>query len=516
MILFWIVIIPFIGAVLSWFSAAKHPLSARWIAIVALGIDLILALSLAKNMMGPPHPQSTASLWAAEISWDWIPQAGLHFHLAIDGLSMVLVLLTLILGIAAVVASWSEIKDRLGFFLFNLLAILSGILGVFLAMDLILFYFCWELMLIPMYFLIAIWGHENRRYAAMKFFIFTQAGSLFLLLAILGLYFLHGHFSGNYSFEYQDLLNTPNQWPYSLLFMLGFLIAFAVKLPIFPFHPWLPDAHTEAPTGGSIILAGLLLKTGAYGMLRFVLPFFPQDVQLMAPLIFVLAAIGIIYGAIMAFAQSDLKKLVAFSSVSHMGFVLLGIFAGNEIALNGALLQIVCHGISTGALFFLVGALQERLHTRDLNSMGGLWPVIPRLSALTLFFALASLGLPGLGNFLAEFLVLLGSYIVTPIITIIASIGLVYAAVYSLRIVQQAFHGKPKGTPMISDLYNREAIILGLLILIILFLGVYPQPVMNLVAPTLQQIRIKPVDATSPLEPAIIVKRDVLVIKDHS
>ena len=301
--------------------------------------------------------------------------------------------------------------------------VLAGIVGVFLAVDLFLFYFAWELMLIPMYFLIVIWGHERRVYAAMKFFLFTQFSGLLMLIAILALYFIHHQATGVYTFEYSELLGTQLSPGAELWIMLGFFVAFAVKLPVVPLHTWLPDAHTEAPTAGSVILAGLLLKTGAYGLLRFVIPLFPHAAHEFTPVALVLAVIGIVYGAVMAFSQTDLKRLVAYTSVSHLGFVLLGIFSWNPLALQGAIMTMICHGLSTGALFILVGGLQERIHTRDLERMGGLWTVAPRLSGAALFFSLASLGLPGLGDFVGEFLVLLGSYKISVTITVVASLG---------------------------------------------------------------------------------------------
>jgi NADH-quinone oxidoreductase subunit M len=345
-----------------------------------------------------------------EINYEWIPQYGISFHLALDGLSLLLIVLTVFLGLLSVLVSWNQITERIGFFHFNLLWILAGITGVFLALDLFLFYFFWEVMLIPMYFIIAIWGYENRIYAAFKFFIYTQASGLLMLIAILALYFTHGAETGNYTFDYNQLLGTSLSSPASMWIMLGFLIAFAVKLPLVPFHNWLPDAHTEAPTAGSVILAGLLLKTGAYGILRFVLPLFPQASIDFAPYGMMLGTIGILYGAKLAFAQRDFKRLVAYSSVSHMGFVMLGVYAFNQLALQGVVMQMLAHGISTGALFIIVGAIQKRIHTRDLEEMGGFWELAPRMGGITLLFTMASLGLPGLGNFIAEFLILSGTF----------------------------------------------------------------------------------------------------------
>jgi NADH-quinone oxidoreductase subunit M len=402
-----------------------------------------------------------------------------------DGLSLLLVLLTIFLGIISVICSWREIQDRIGFFHFNLMMVLAGIIGVFLALDLILFYFFWELMLVPMYFIIAIWGHENRVYAAIKFFIFTQAGGLLMLLAILGLYFIHGQNTGTYTFNYSELLGTSISSTASLWLMLGFFIAFAVKLPVVPLHTWLPDAHTEAPTAGSVILAGLLLKTGAYGLLRFVVPLFPEAASAFAPVAMGLAVISIIYGGVMAFAQTDIKRLVAYTSVSHLGFALLGIFALNAISLQGAVMQMICHGLSTGALFLLVGMLQERIHTRDMNQMGGLWSSVPVLGGTALFFALASLGLPGLGNFVGEFLVLMGTYKTSAFAAVPAALGLVLSVIYALWMIQRAFYGPTHKVWSLPDLSAREIAATGVMAVGLLWLGLNPQPVLDTSSPAL-------------------------------
>jgi NADH-quinone oxidoreductase subunit M len=419
----------------------------------------------------------------------WIPALGIRFHLAVDGLSLALLVLTFFLGIASVLCSWTEIRERIGFFHFNLLWILAGITGVFLSIDLFLFYFFWEVMLIPMYFLIGIWGHENRNYAALKFFIFTQAGSLLMLLSILALYFKHHGATGLWTFDYPLLLGTPMGTSTAFWMMLGFFVAFAVKLPMIPFHPWLPDAHTEAPTAGSVVLAGLLLKTGAYGMLRFAIPLFPEAAKQLSPVAMWLGVAGILYGAVLAFGQTDLKRLVAYTSVSHLGFVLLGIFAWNEWAMQGAVLQMICHGLSTGALFILVGALQERIHTRDTGKMGGLWAVMPRMSGMGMFFALASLGLPGLGNFVAEFLVLYGAYRVNRPAAVLGAIGLVAATIYALAIVQRAFHGANREQWKPPDLTTRDITVLGFMSAALVWLGLYPQPVFSTLLPVLEGLK---------------------------
>ena len=476
MILFWLILVLLVAGVLAWVVARWSALAARLISLAAIGIDFVLGLAvwIARGSRVETVPQT----WIRQVDWTWIPQLGIHFHLALDGLSLLLLMLTFVLGIISVLASWTEIREAAGFFHFNLMWVLAGVVSVFLAVDLFLFYFAWELMLVPMYFLILIWGHERRVYAAVKFFLFTQLSGLLMLIAILGLYFLHHAQTGVYTFQYSGLLNTSLPLPTALLLMLGFFIAFAVKLPMFPFHTWLPDAHTEAPTAGSVILAGLLLKTGAYGLIRFVVPLFPSAAREFAPIAMTLGVIGILYGAVLAFAQTDLKRLVAYSSVSHLGFVLVAVFVWNSISLEGALITIICHGISTGGLFVLVGMLQERLHTRDIGAMGGLWQTIPKLSGAGLFFALASVGLPGLGDFVGEFLILMGTYQKSVLLASIAAVGILFSTLYGLKFAQQAFHGSNPHQWKLPDLRIREGLIVAPMIVLLLWLGLYPQPVL--------------------------------------
>jgi NADH-quinone oxidoreductase subunit M len=478
MILLSLLLIPLIAGILCWAVGRRSGTAARWLALAAMIVELFITVVLTVRCQNNVLLLDRGG-WLLEVKAPWIPQLGIGFHLAVDGISLLLITLTALLGLMVVIASWTEIKDGVGFFHFNLLLTIAGIMGVFLSLDLFLFYFFWELMLVPMFFLILSWGHDERVYAAVKFFIFTQFGGLLMLLSILGLAFAHKDATGSLSFDYSALMGTPLKGGTAIFLILGFLAAFLVKLPAVPFHSWLPDAHTEAPTGGSVILAGLLLKTGAYGLIRFAVPLFPDAASELAPYGIGLAVVGIIYGAVMAFSQTDLKRLIAYTSVSHMGFVLLGVCAWNTIALQGVMIQIICHGVGTGALFMLAGALQERIHTRGLYRMGGLWQQVPRMSGLLLFFALAALGLPGLGNFAGEFLVLLGAYSVSIVGTIIAASGFIFSTVYALWMAWRVLYGPQKETWDIPDLSAREMLPLGVLVVVLIWIGLFPQTVIN-------------------------------------
>lgn len=451
--------------------------------IIAALIYLITSISglSALNALQASTPSDPSS-WFMHFKTPWIPAFGIHIELALDGISLLMILLTLLLGAVAVSASWTDIQYRQGVFEANLLWTLAGVLGVFMALDLFLFFLFWEIMLIPMYFMIAIWGHENRGYAAMKFFIFTQASGLLMLVAILALVAVNREVTGVYTFSYFDLLQTKMDETTAYWLMLGFFIAFVVKLPGFPFHTWLPDAHTQAPTAGSVILAGILLKTGAYGLIRFAVPLFPDASMHFAPVAMLLGIVGIIYGAIAALSQTDFKRLVAYSSVSHMGFILLGVYAWNTLALQGAIMQMIAHGFSTAALFMIAGALQERLHTRDMREMGGLWQQMPRMGAVAMFFIIAALGLPGLGNFVAEFLILLGVFQINEWMAVAGAMGLITGAVYSLILMQRSFQGQPNTHSdklLLADFGPREMLTMSLMMIALIALGLYPQPILD-------------------------------------
>jgi NADH-quinone oxidoreductase subunit M len=421
-------------------------------------------------------------------SMPWIPAWGISYAVGIDGISLTMVLLTTLLMPLCVIGSWNYITQRERGYYAMLLTLLTGVLGVFVATDLFLFYVFWEVMLIPMYFIIGMWGGKNRLYAAIKFFVFTMAGSLLMLVAILVLAWSVAGRTGTLSFAYQHLLENSSAVGSLAPWLFGaFALAFAIKVPMFPFHTWLPDAHVEAPTAGSVLLAGVLLKLGTYGFIRFAIPFFPQVA--MSPwvtnLILVLALIGIVYGALVAMVQPDVKKLVAYSSVSHLGFVMLGIWAATVQSLQGAIMVMIGHGLSTGALFFLVGMLYERRHTRDISAYGGIAKVVPVFSLVFTVVALSSIGLPGLNGFIGEFLVLLGSFGGHPVATGIATTGVIFAAAYLLWALQRIIYHKidHRENESLSDLSLRELVVMVPLLAGILWMGLYPAPVLRKIEP---------------------------------
>lgn len=487
MILFWLIAVLLAGGIVAAIAARWSSALARWIALASTLLDFGLLLFVWIHHAGQVTLIGSTA-WLEQVDWIWISQLGIHFHLALDGLSLLLLALTFFIGALSILASWTEIGESVGFFYLNVLWTLAGIAGVFLAADLFLFYFAWELMLVPMYFLIALWGHERRAHAAVKFFLFTQAGGLLMLVAIVTLYFLHHRTTGIFTFEYRDLVKTTLSASAARWLMLGFFAAFAVKLPLFPFQTWLPDACAEASTPVGVILASLLAKTAAYGMIRFLIPLFPTAAQNFAPVAMALAVAAILYGAVLAFSQTDLKRLVAYTSISHLGFIVLGVFSWNELALQGAVLTMICHGISTGALFILIGALEERIHTRDVDHMNGLWSTAPRLSGAALFFALASMGLPGLGDFVGEFLVLLGTYRDHSVLAIVGAVGVLTSTFYALRLVQRAFQGPNVHRWAIPDLAYREGVIIALMAGGLLWLGLNPQPVLKTFDPALHAL----------------------------
>lgn len=442
----------------------------------------------------------------------WIPNFGISYHVGIDGISLLLVMLTTFITPITILSAFDAVRRRVKGFMVALLVMETGMLGVFAALDLFLFYIFWEAMLIPMYFIIGVWGGENRLYASIKFVLFTMLGGLLMLVAIFALYSQGNAQLGHYTTNYLELATLKLTPAAQTWMFLAFALSFAIKVPLFPFHTWLPDAHVEAPTAGSVILAGILLKMGGFGFLRYCLPLFPEAAARFTPLIVALAVVGIIYGALVAMVQPDMKKLVAYSSVSHLGFVVLGIFALSLQSVSGGIIQMVNHGLTTGALFLLVGMVYERTHTRQIADYGGLASLMPRYAAVFLIVTLASIGLPGLNGFVGEFLIIVGSFNTQPVAAVLAVVGVVLSAIYLLWLVHRVFFGQPAVAlsgigetgegPKLPDLTRREwAVVLPVLAMIVM-LGVYPQPFLKRIEPSVTTLVNNYRQATAPAETA--------------
>ncbi len=462
-----LVFLPLAGAASLYFVKDQ---AARWTALGVTLADLLIVLPLWWLF----DSASSQMQFVEHVAWITAPP--IHYSLGIDGISLPLVLMTAALMPLCVLASWTAITTRVRSFMAMLLIMESAMLGVFVALDFVLFYVFWEAMLIPMYLLIGVWGGPNRLYAAIKFFLYTLAGSVLLLVAILVFYFYGGR-----TFDILALSQATYPATLQVWLFLALFAAFAVKVPMFPFHTWLPDAHVEAPTAGSVILASVLLKMGTYGFLRFSLPILPDASRAMTPLMVVLSIVAIIYGAYMALAQVDLKKLIAYSSVSHMGFVTLGLFVLNQQGIEGAVMQMVNHGITTGGLFLCVGIIYERTHSRQIADNVGLAGPMPRYATFLVIFALSSLGLPGTNSFVGEFLVLVGTFIWSKAATAVASLGIILAAAYILWMVQRVAFGlpSPHQLPKLSDLNERELATLAPLVILVFWIGLYPNPIMS-------------------------------------
>jgi NADH-quinone oxidoreductase subunit M len=478
-ILHVLLLLPLVGVVPIMLGPAA---AAKRIALGVTILEFVLSIGLWWAVDTIPGTMQLSSSVA------WIPAWGISYAVGIDGISLTMVLLTTLLMPLCVLGSWTGISGRERGYYALLLTLLTGVLGVFLATDLFFFYVFWEVMLIPMYFIIGIWGGKNRLYAAIKFFVFTMAGSLLMLVAIVVLAWSVAGRTGVLSFRYGYLLdNASAAGALAPWLFAAFALAFAIKVPVFPFHTWLPDAHVEAPTAGSVLLAGVLLKMGTYGFLRFAVPFFPEVA--MSPwvtnLVLVLALIGIVYGALVAMVQPDIKKLVAYSSVSHLGFVMLGIWSATVQSVDGAIMVMIGHGISTGALFFLVGMLYERRHTREISAYGGIARVMPVFSLIFTVVALSSIGLPGLNGFIGEFLVLIGSFKVHTLAAGIATTGVIFAAAYLLWALQRIIYNRldKRENEVLTDLTPRELAVLVPLLIGIVWMGLYPAPVLKRIEP---------------------------------
>ena len=473
--------IPMVGAAILVLCPRRQTKALFALALLAGGINFLWSLEIL-NLFD----KTKAEMQLVE-RIPWMPGFGIEYIVGVDGISLFLVLLTTLLMPIAILASWS-VKEKVKEFLIFMLLLETGLLGAFVALDLFLFYVFWEVMLVPMYFLIGVWGGTRRIYAALKFVIFTMAGSLLMLIAIIYLAMRHAQVEQALTFDLLKLYDLHLPLNEQTWLFAAFALSFAIKVPLFPFHTWLPDAHVEAPTAGSVILAGVLLKLGTYGFLRFAMPLFPDAALAAAPYITALAVIGIIYGAVVAMMQTDIKKLVAYSSVSHLGFVMLGLFAFNMQGIQGAIYQMLNHGLSTGALFLLVGMIYERRHTRLIEAFGGLWKQMPIFSALFMIITFSSIGLPGLNGFVGEFLILLGAFAATPRWTAAAATGVILGAIYMLWMYRRVIFG-PLTDPenaKLDDLGVRERIILAPILALVLLMGIYPQPFLQRMKPAVE------------------------------
>ncbi len=479
-----LIFIPLVGVVIIALLPEKLADTIKGVSLIVSFITMLL--SFAVYYWFDP----VASGMQFEVNHTWIAEFGINLHLGIDGISLLLIVLTTILTVICVLSSWqSVVKSVRGFFLLMLL-LEVGMIGVFCSLDLFLFYVFWEVMLVPMYFLIGVWGGPKKMYAAIKFVLFTMFGSLLMLVALLYLYFEYYAFAGEYTFDLLQMMKMPIAGQVQMWLFGAFALAFAIKVPLWPFHTWLPDAHVQAPTAGSVILAGVLLKMGTYGFLRICLPLFPEAAIAYTPYIATLAVIAIIYGALVSMVQKDIKSLVAYSSVSHMGFVMLGMFALNLNGLEGSVLQMINHGISTGALFLLVGMIYERRHTRMIADFGGLAKVMPVFSTIFMIVTLSSIGLPLTNGFVGEFLILLGAFKSLQVWAIFAASGVILAACYMLWMYQRVVFGNvdnPENAKLL-DLSPREKLIMFPLVALIFWIGIYPKPLLDRIEPAVKDI----------------------------
>jgi NADH-quinone oxidoreductase subunit M len=464
---------PLLGAVLLMFVPRSQHETIKGVTLIISFITLLISIAL--YQLFDPH----ASGMQFEVNESWVTSLGINYHMGIDGISLLLIVLTTVLNVLCVIASWKSITHGVKGFYISMLLLATGMIGVFCSLDLFLFYVFWEVMLIPMYFIIGVWGGPRRVYAAIKFVLFTMFGSLLMLVALLYVYFQYQAFAGEYTFDLLKITNMPLLGFREQLWLFGaFALAFAIKVPLFPFHTWLPDAHVQAPTVGSVILAGVLLKMGTYGFLRICMPIFPDATVAYLPYICILAIVAIIYGALVSMVQRDIKSLVAFSSVSHMGFVMLGLFTLNMQGVEGSVLQMLNHGISTGALFLVVGMIYERRHTRMIEDFGGLAKVMPVFATFFMIFTLSSIGLPFTNGFVGEFLILLGAFKTNMWYGIIAASGVILAACYMLWMYQRVVFGKvtKAENEKLTDLNGRERLVLIPLVLLVFWIGIYPAP----------------------------------------
>jgi NADH-quinone oxidoreductase subunit M len=481
---------PLVGALLLLLVNKRNEQAIRWIANIAACAGFVISIPLWFWY----NPQNADFQFVERATW--IPSIGAEYFLGVDGFSTLLVLLTTLMGAIAVLSSWTAVTERVKEYYIFLLVLQTGMLGAFMSLDFLLFFLFWEVMLVPMYFLIGIWGSANRLYSAIKFFLYTLVGSVVMLLGILALYFYYHSTTGVYTFDVTAFHRMTLPYNLQWWIFLAFFLGFAIKVPMFPFHTWLPDAHTDAPTAGSVILAAVLLKMGTYGFLRFSLPILPEASRHFVPMIVVLSIIGIVYGALVALAQKDWKRLVAYSSVSHMALVMLGIFALNPVGITGSIIQQLNHGISTGALFLLVGVVYERRHTREISEYGGLSKVMPVYAAIFLIMTMSSIGLPALNGFIGELLILQGVFVANKIWAAFAVSGIVLGATYMLSLYQRTMFGKvenPKNERLL-DLSHREFATFAPLLVLAVWMGLYPKPFLDRINTSVQHViaRVSP------------------------
>lgn len=507
MLLLILILVPFMFSFLCWQSEHINIKMPRWFALIGTSIVFIIVLFLylyqlnyCQLMTSHIISTNTSSVWQLEYISSWIPRFGINIHLALDGLSLLMLMLSGILGVIAILSSWNGIHHYQGLFYFNLLWILGGTIGFFLAIDMFLLFFFWEIVLIPMFFLICFWGYEKasktvKIYAATKFFIYAQFSGLCMLVSIISLASFNYRINGIWSFDYEDLLHIQLPYYVEYLLMLIFFLSFAIKMPIVPFHSWLPETHGNTSIFGSVDLIGILIKTAVYGFFRFILPLFPCSSQSFSTVAMVLGLINIFYGSCMAFMQIDIKRLVAYANISHMGLVLIAIYSNSHISYQGSIIQIISYSLSASGLLILCGQLHNRLYTKNINLMGGLWSYMNLMPALFLCFTVAMLGMPGTGNFIGELMILLGNFQKSPIITIIAAFGILFTSIYSIMLMQRIYYGPPSlsltRNQLLVNMTLREKSIVIILLLCIFTIGLFPQFILNTSYEAMKNIHIR-------------------------
>ncbi|QCI16995.1 NADH-quinone oxidoreductase subunit M [Buchnera aphidicola (Aphis helianthi)] len=493
MLLFLLVIIPFCSSFVSYLSFKLNKCAPRYISLISIILILFVTIKIWFSSNFYTHHLDHYPNWNYQLILPWIPRFGIEFHLAIDSFSIIMLFLTFFLGIIAILCAWNEIKENEGFFYFNFMLVLTGVIGIFIACDLFLFFFCWEIILVPMYFLISLWGNnrENKSSsinAANKFFIYAQISGLVMLVSILLLVFSYYQNTHILTFNYNLLLFNTIDSKIEYIIMLGFFISFIIKMPIVPFHGWLSDFHAESSYCGAVDIIGSLLKIAPYGLFRYSMTLFPNTIQKIAPIAMFLGLFSIFYGALLAFSQKNIKRLIAYASISHMGLILIAIYSNNEIAFQGVIIQIISSSISTAALCIISGQIYKYFNTQNILKMGGFWSNIYWIPAFSLFFALSNLGLPGTGNFIGEFLILFGTFKTYSMISIIAVISIVFSSIYSLYMIQRIYYGPSQKSCLTLFPNIKELWILIILMLVLIFLGVMPQKILNIAQDTISSI----------------------------